>query len=77
HNSKDYVAADEYFRLLTEHSVKFYDTSADVEEPDSGYDHDDSEDEEMEEDEESSNGEDEESSNGEDVISQEDLENLM
>jgi hypothetical protein len=40
-DGNDYVAADEYFQLLKKHSVKFYDTSADVEEPDSGYNDDD------------------------------------
>jgi hypothetical protein len=54
----DYVAADDYFQLLKKHSVKFYDTSADVEEPDSGYNDDDddndSEDVEVEEDDETS-----------------------
>lgn len=40
----DYVAGDEYFQLLKKHSVKFYDTSADVKEPDSGYNDDDNDD---------------------------------
>jgi hypothetical protein len=48
----DYVAADPYFQLLKKYSVKFYDTSADVEEPDSGY-NDDDEDEDEDEDEDS------------------------
>ena len=43
-DGSDYVAADQYFRLLKKHSVKFYDTSADVEEPDSGYNDDDEDD---------------------------------
>jgi Reverse transcriptase (RNA-dependent DNA polymerase) len=51
----DYVKADPYFMLLAKHSVRFYDTSADVPEPDSGYNDEDDdsyeEDEEGEEDE--------------------------
>jgi hypothetical protein len=43
-DGSDYVAADPYFQLLKKHSVKFYDTSADVEEPDSGYNDDDEDD---------------------------------
>jgi hypothetical protein len=57
-DGSDYVTADEYFGLLKKFSVKFYDTSADVEEPDSGYNDEDEddeyEDEELSETEESS-----------------------
>ena len=51
-DGKHYVGTDEYFQILDKHSVKFYDTSADVEEPDSGYnDDDDNEDLDLEEEE--------------------------
>jgi hypothetical protein len=50
-DGNDYVKADPYFKLLDKHSVLFYDTSADVPEPDSGYNDDDElyEDEDVEE----------------------------
>jgi hypothetical protein len=61
----DYVAADAYFQLLKQHSVKFYDTSADVEEPDSGYNDDDDE---------SSDEDEDENSSEEPVVSREEME---
>lgn len=47
-DGSDYVAADEYFQILRKHGVKFYDTSADVAEPDSGYNDDDDDDNDSE-----------------------------
>jgi len=47
-DGSDYVAGDAYFGLLKKFSVMFYDTSADVEEPDSGYNDEEEEDEDEE-----------------------------
>jgi Reverse transcriptase (RNA-dependent DNA polymerase) len=70
-DGKHYVGTDEYFQVLKKHSVKFYDTSADVEEPDSGYnDDDDNEDSDLDE-------EDDDESPDVEAMSPEDIEKLM
>jgi len=43
-NNTDYTVVDPYFQILKKHSVRFYDTSAEVEAPDSGYNDDDDDD---------------------------------
>ena len=48
-DGRDYIAGDAYFGLLKKFNVKFYDTSADVEEPDSGYNDEDENDKDEDE----------------------------
>lgn len=47
-DNTNYITQDEYFKLLKNHDVKFYDTSANVEEPDSGYNDEDEDEDDYE-----------------------------
>ena len=70
-NGSDYVKEDTYFELLDKYSVRFYDTSADVPEPDSGYNDEDDDSYENEDEEE------EEGEGDEPPLSVDDIEKVL